>query len=402
MRGNPLLDVGQEQGKLAGAVTLTAIVISFGLLTFLWAEVSSVPSQTWTGIAVVFMLASAILTKAHLSDDRRLSMLLGLYLLLYAAGTTIGYFFVTEFHSDRTDLLLQNYVALALCFVYYAFGAVSQDKRYWPGFAAALVIIAIYTLQSKSDFSAEELARRYQFDAVIVGYQQLGDSLVMATLVLIAMFRKRAVVYALSAGVVILLFIIPSRSALVFGTLALLSACLLISTPKARVALITFALIAAVTMRVWVLSNLSESLDGSRHEGLLTQKEDESNLLRAEQLSVGADAIMSNPIFGQFGFELDMFRQRGFYMHNIFDCWVQAGLLPFLALLTLFVLVGRQWFLQWKFDRARAYQTLPFLLFAGLSYVFARNPTYVNLYFCIGYFSATLMQRSAPAPALGR
>jgi O-antigen ligase len=369
-----------------------ATIVSLGLLTFLWAEVRDVPSIFWTSLAAVLMVGAVIANRGDQRDDRRVTKAFLLYFALYSVGMIFSYLFVSPFHVDRLPVLGDRFSAILLALIFYSFGVISSSPKAWPGFAIATVATAIFVIQSRGDFGIQELYRRYAEDEVNIGYQQLGDSLAICSLVLIAYFRRRAFVYCISAVTIVLLFIVPSRSAAVFGSLAVVLACLLVSTTKVRVALIALTLVAAVSARVWIVYNVSESLEGTRHETLLTKEEDSSNQERMEILEDGFRSIAANPIFGYFGFELDQTRERGRYIHNFLDVWAQAGVLPWLALLLFWALIGRQWYFMYRDDRERAYRTLPFLLFALFSWLFSRSMTYPVLYFCVGYFSSVLAE----------
>jgi O-antigen ligase len=370
----------------------SATIVSLGLLTFLWAEVRDVSSIIWTSLAAALMIAAVIANRGDQMDDRRVTKAFLLYFALYSAGMIFSYLFVSPFHVDRLPVLGDRFSAILLALIFYAFGVISSSPKSWPGFAIALAATTLYIVQSRGDFAVQELYRRYEEDEVNIGYQQLGDSLAICSLVLIGYFRQRSFVYCISALTIVLLFIVPSRSAAVFGSLALLLACLLVSTPKVRIALIALTLVAAVSARVWIVYNVTETLEGTRHETLLTKEEDSSNQERMEILEDGFKSIAANPIFGYFGFELDQTRERGRYIHNFLDVWAQAGILPWLALLLFWALIGRQWYFMYRDDRARAYRSLPFLMFALFSWLFSRSMTYPVLYFCVGYFSSVLAE----------
>lgn len=387
----PSLEPGIDVfGRVASASLWMAAILAFGLMPFLWAEVRSVPSQTWTGLGILLMAIAAVTNRADKLDDRRITTVFVIFMCLYGAGMLFNYLFLAPAHEDRFAVLTYNLTMLVLASVFYAFGVVATSPRAWPGFAIALAIVSVYVMQHRAEFALDELYRRFEADQVNIGYQQIGDTLLMGSLVLIARFRRLQVVYPLSVFVVVLLFIIPSRSAAVFGAISLLVAAMLVSTLRVRIVIGSLALLSAIGARVWIAYQLEAQFQGTRHETLLTVQEDSSNQARMDMLDKGIDSILQNPIFGRVGYELDSFNERGSYIHNLLDVWGQAGLLPFLALLVLLVLIGRQWGFMFKFDREAAYRCLPFLVFGLLSWVIARSMHYPQTFFVLGFFSATL------------
>lgn len=385
-------------GKLATGSLFASIVFSMGLLTFLWAEVRVVPSQAWTALAIVIIVIAIASNRADRMDDRRVTIAVGIYFALYGFFMMFSFLFFAEPHEEKLELLILNETQMVMGFVFYGFGVLCTSQRATPGFVAAFALLTIYILQHKAAFSIAELQRRFDEDQVNIGYQQLGDSLAICAMVLIARFKRIPVAFPLALLSIILLFIIPSRSAAVFGSIGLLVACMLLSSFRLKLALLGLAIIAAVAARVWISYSLTESFEGTRHETLFTEQEDSSNRERMEILEQGIKVIADNPIFGNFGFELDVFNERGRYIHNFLDVWAQAGLIPFLTLIALVVLIARQWFFMFLSDRDSAYRCLPLLVFGLLSWILSRAMVYPYLYFVFGFFSATLATslRSTP------
>ncbi len=371
--------------RLIGLVVNAAALIALGLLPFLWAEVTAVPSPVWTGAALALMLLAAVVTKARHVADQRIALFMAIVLLLYAAGTCFNYAFVTAYHPRRLDLLIQNTSILILAFAFFAFGITSGNRETLLGFVLAYLAVATYTLTSSENFTTAELYKRYETMGIIVAYQQLGDSLVICTLMIMARFRHPVAVYVLAALTIPILFVIPSRSAAVIGSFSLIVACLMVSNLRARMYIVAIALIFAVTARVAIMTNISETLEGTRHSTLLTPDEDHSNEERKKIIGAGLNSIRENPVFGYFGFELDAFQGTGFYIHNVLDIWAQAGFLAFLMFLMYWTFVFRQWFLVSKINRSVSAATFPLLVFAALSWLVSRQPAFAPLYFCLGY-----------------
>lgn len=368
-----------------------AALLSFGLLTYLWAEVRSVPSIFWTASSAILMLFAAILGKAHLATERRAALFAAAFLAAYFLGSGLSYVFVSTPHNALTDLFIQNTILLLYASVYFMFGAVAGRKQLFVGFLLSYLFLAAYAIASREGFAAEELAKELEADRVAINYQQMGDSLVICALMIIALLRQKVAVFGVAILTIALLVIIPSRSALVFGATTLVLCMLLVASPRARILIIIVGLITVITTRYLILSNLSETFEGTRHSQLLTLQEDQSNAERIKILDKGWHQLAEHPFFGNFGFQLEAFNDSGMYIHNALDIWVQADLLPFLLFIALWVFLFRQWYLTTAGNRELRNQTLPMLVFPALSWLFSRHVAYVPLYFCVGYFSACLL-----------
>lgn len=378
--------------RLKGILVTLAIFLTFGLLPFLWAEVHSVPSIVWTATSTALMSGAVLACRVHEKAEPRTLALAAIFFGLYFLGSLFSFLFVTQEHSERADTFLAHCVLMILGAIYFGFGVATGSRPSTLGFILAYLGIAGYAILASESFSVHELAERYNADQLAIGYQQMGDALTISSLIIMSQIRRVSFVYVVALATIVLLFVVPSRSSAVFGSVAVLAYCMLISTPRVRVLIVVVSVLAAVSWRAVIVQGVSQKLEGSRHETLLTPEEDTSYTERMAVLDGGLDSIWEHPIAGYFGFQLDRFGNAGLYLHNFLDIWAQGGLLPFLAFVGLWVFIIRQWYLLYRHDREAALRTTALLFFAALSWGFARSPGSAMLFFCLGYFAAVLLR----------
>ena len=294
-------------------------------------------------------------------------------------------------------MLMANTIVLVFGGLYYLFGIQIGSDRKWGatiGVAIGCAGIMLHAIFRRDILMDSQKIYELATDGVIFGYQQLGDSLVICTLVLMGAIRRRGGVnhvfalVALAVISIIILFVIPSRSAALFGTVAILVGLVMMVPPRGRLIMLLLVVGVGVLVSQMSLLNLAR---GTRYISLVDDdRQDESHAKRNEILSEGVAAIREHPVLGHWAFQLERMGMPGQYVHNALDVWVQAGLLPFLLFIAIWGRAVWIWWLRMRSedDRGRAIEGLPLLVFALLSWIVARNAAYVLLLFCLGYAAA--------------
>ncbi len=314
------------------------------------------------------------------------------FLLTYAGCAWLSMLFHGAQTPLRDDLLQTRWMELALGALFFHFGAAVAASDDWRGTAVAWLGAAAYAFWARELFSVAEIYNRLYEGGLITDYQHLGDGFAMLTLMLATRIRQPLHVVAFVAVSLVVMFTIPSRSAAIIGTLGLITVLFAASNPPARVGIVAVVVLALVGRAVLPLESL---FAGTRFESLFVGTEDTSWTLREELLRQGLDVIANRPLLGWFGFEAEIYGEAGLYVHNALDVWAQAGIVPFGVFLAMWGVVLYRWWLLWGFDRGSALRALPLLLFALLSWAYARHVGYVMPFFCIGY--CAFMTRRLPA-----
>ena len=366
-------------------------VFTLSLMPILWNELSKEYSFYVTLSAAILMLASVAIARGYELVDPRTALLTGIYLLLFGVCATISYTLVADAAPGRGDHLTYYWGILVFGALYFAFGGVIAATPPRAGIVSAFLILACYTVIQRESFQISGLQARGFTEGIDTPYQQLGDSFAICSIAVLAFVRRSWLAAIIAMVSIALLFVLPSRSAAVFGSIALLATIALYATLRMRVFLTVVIAIAVIVLQGPIIREVNVAFEGSRHQAIIiSPSEDESNLERATILSVGMRVIRDNPIFGYFGFEYAKFGEGGYYIHNVLDIWAQAGVFPFAAFALLWFYLCRQVWLLYARDKTLAIPAIGLLMFVALSWIFARHAANAHLYLCLGYMAGVM------------
>lgn len=369
------------------AIALAAIV-AFAVMPIAWNESSGRPSIFWTGLGTASMAFAALVGGFHRYAERRLAVLVTLYLLLYLVGSQLSVWLVPGDEVARQRLLLDARLALVLTAVYFGFGVVVGGRQAVAGFVVVFAALLAYAAMHADQFTLEGIAARTE-QGLTTQYQQLGDGFAICALMLMACTRSARASIVLAAIAIPVLFFIPSRSAAFLGAGCLLFAVFSRCGRRGQIGLAIAVIVGLVVFHEAIY--VQAPLEGTRHETIAKGDVDESVVGREEILERGLEVIAEHPFLGEFGFQLREFNAAGYYIHNALDAWAQAGLAAFVAFVFLWFFVAAQWLGQLSRDRQAAVNVAPMLIFGLLSWVFARNASYAILMFTVGYFTGQLL-----------
>ena len=366
---------------------VVAIVLEFGLLSMLWNELPDIPAIVWTGSATVLMAVYVARHHGSLADQGPLAAPAFIFLLTYPLLCALSHALYPQVQTGAADLLYKNALQMLLGAVLFLFGGAVRRQRLDEGFVLAFIATVAYTLMNSGRFTTQSIYERFQDIGAGTDYQHLGDSFVISTLILSTRLLGVGRFASFAALSLVVMFMIPSRSAAVLGLLCLPVYVLLSAPPRLRGQIIVALLVGAVLILSLPLRDLFE---GTRFESFFLSAPDSSLSLREEIMDRGLAVIMERPLTGAWAFQLDAFASSGLYVHNALDVWVQAGLIAFLMFVYLWWRALSAWRDAWRMTPASAIEVLPLLLFALLSWVTSRNVGYVLPFFCLGYASAGL------------
>ena len=105
-------------------------------------------------------------------------------------------------------------------------------------------------------------------------------------------------------------------------------------------------------------------------------------------MNQGLELLSSKPFTGEWAFQLGESGDSGLYMHNALDVWAQAGIVPFLMFVSIWLFTLAGLYVAFKRAPRIARETVPVLMFAALSWALSRNIGFVVLFFCLGYSAA--------------
>lgn len=389
------LTIQQRPFGIKDVLIIVAAVFTFAAMPMLWNELPREMSFYITASAAALMLAAVLVLNAYDLLERRAFVLTATFLVLFALAASLSYLINERISTAQSEQLRYYWTLLVFCFIYFAFGGVVSARKSTFGIALAAIVLLVYVVLRRDSFSVEAIDERLQ-QAQNVDYQQLGDSIAICVLILIPMVKQRWLALALCVPAIGILFLIPSRSAALFGSISLLLTTILRFPFRIRMALLTIVAVGSLLLMDSLFAEFGVLVQGSRHESILTPGEDQSNRERTQIFNEGMKVIKQRPLIGQFGFEYAVFGEGGRYMHNALDIWAQAGALPFIAFLVLWAFFCRQaWFLYQR-DTAAAMPAIGLLLFAALSWIFARQAASTIQYFCLGYVAGALRTAFLP------
>ena len=381
---------------------VVAIVLEFGLLSMLWNELPGVPAIVWTGSATVLMAAFVARNPTRFEDLGPLAAPTLIFLALYPLLCVLSHALQPQVQQGAVELLYRNALQMFLGAVLFVFGVAVRRQRLDEGFLLAFLATTVYALLNSERFTTQSIYERLQDLGAGTDYQHLGDTFVISTLILSTRLLGLGRFALFAALALVVMFLIPSRSAAVLGAICL-PVYVLLSAPSRLRAQILLALTAGMVL---ILSlPLQDLFEGTRFESFFVSTPDSSLSMREEIFSRGLDVIALRPLTGAWAFQLDAFASSGLYVHNALDVWVQAGLIAFLLFLYPWWRAAVVRVQAWGSTRTEAVEVLPILLFAALSWITSRNVGYVLPFFCLGYASAGLaaawrLRRGvAPVPA---
>ena len=279
---------------------------------------------------------------------------------------------------------------MVLALVLYLMGAAIRSHRSYPALWAAWGVTMLYVMLNARRLDLQSLYQAAQETGIILNYQLMGDAFAICSVILITRIRRPMLQWAFAAVCIVIMFMIPSRSAAFFGVCSLLLALMLFGSPLARLTLAGIVTIGVLGQQTGAFAEL---FAGTRFESAFTpDSADNSWDSRQEVMNFGISTLKDNPFFGEWAFQLTDLKFSGHYIHNALDIWAQAGIMPFLIFLGIWGTLLMSFLRVWPAFPALARTAAPVLAFSALSWILSRNVTNVALFFCLGYASATLAQ----------
>ena len=295
--------------------------------------------------------------------------------------------------KDEQDLLIQllRFASTATGWIVigYLFQSnLREDSANFPGWIPLLVFFSV-AIHLEDDMMS---LSRSAFGAGILSYQLWGDLTAMLGILYISRSAGKRLFYT-AAIFSITLFWIPSRASFI-GFLIVLS--LTISariysrnrTPSAVKAIVSGAFIVSLGAAFLYASSLLAG-SSSRLSTLSGIVESKGDAIRGAVLDAGLEALIEHPIFGAYGFQVFIFGEPGYYVHNILDVPVQYGVMGFILFIALILVCLKPI----RFSIILSHSSslhMPALmaLFSVILFVGARNYQYGHLYLAFGMLSA--------------
>jgi O-antigen ligase len=246
---------------------------------------------------------------------------------------------------------------------------------------APIVVLFAYVVFGGGSPTMDEIYENSQagkgFD-----YQYLGDAAAVAFLVLLTRIRSLPAVITIACVGAVTLLLIPSRSSAVFGTVAIFCGLLLRLPPNLAILAGSVGLAGGGLVQLSAVQNL---FVGTRMESIVFREFDSSHQARQDILYEGLDQILMNPLMGTYLFQVRWWGDKGMYVHNILDVWVQAGLVPFAMFCLALMFLVRHIVILHSHSPSQAQTLLPLLLFICLSWTFSRNLFNIPNFFVFGF-----------------
>ena len=376
---------------IAGGLLALAIVYQFTLMPILWNESGSIPPIVWTSLSLALMISAVVLNDVHRLPWTGITPWVAAFLVGYPAACTLSFLLDEGGDPARFPMLWQNVVLMGLAGVFYAFGMAVARRASTGAIALAVAATAAYVFVARDSLTLDELYVRYEEEGRSFPYQYIGDAFAVSAMLLAPRLRFGPRTVALCVAAIAVMFMIPSRSSALFGATALLLWLFAAAPASWKAGLAGLAFLATLAVHGAALESI---FTGTRFESIFTGSDDTSAAARREFMQHGLKTIARYPFTGRWASEIDAFGYSGTYIHNALDVWAQGGVLPMLLLLALWLRTLACWLALRRRDPDAALRTLPLLLFALLSWLFARNVGNAILFLGFGYFEAT---RSAAA-----
>ncbi len=376
-----------------------AFIFQFSLLTIAWDNTVG-STVIYTALSGGLMAASCILCRIDRRHSRTLTLQLTVFMILYALFAVISFYLVGRQSQERWDIFASAVPLLILALIYYGFGvAVGSRVPPWA-LLITLVITAVYTITTRESLTEHQIYLRGKA-GLHTTYQYSGDAFAIVSLLLLGVTRSAALRVVLVFTAVAVLFIIPSRSSALIGTVAIL----VLVDPLCR----QTDLGAAAGQRPDSGLVLRSLLCGCPAGDVLRHAVRERLHRRRGQFQgereaiavTGWEMIREYFFFGNWAFQLQRFGDAGLYIHNVLDIWAQTGIVPFAAFVIMWISIG--WRIALPSNPAmRRDQIIGIALFALLSWMFSRHTHVGLMYFCLGIISAhlgpSLRRRSRAQP----
>lgn len=378
-----------SSGRLTKLLVSAAVVFHFGLLVILWQEAKFVPSIAWTGTSACLMGMAAFAARHGSLAVRNATVVTMFFFVAYPVFGWLSYKVWGHYSSEREALLTQVIPIMLLGFSLYLVGAAARSHRAFPALWVAWAIITAYVLINAKKFNPQAMYEQQQADGGSgFNYQQMGDAFAICSAILAPRIRKvlhQWIFVLISVGV---MFIIPSRSAALFGVAALGLTFILFGNRLTRVSLLTLIGLAGLGYLTGAFVPLFE---GTRFESVFSPDASDSSWgSRQEIMDYGTALLISKPFTGEWAFQLTDLKFSGYYIHNALDIWAQTGLVPFLLFLAIWVFLFDAMItglVRWP---RVTKEVMPVLAFVAMSWMLARNVTFVALFFGVGFASASL------------
>lgn len=392
-------------GRVAAAATRRPASLSFwvGLTVFfhfaalplLWRETPAIPSMLWTGLSTSLLTLSAWMMRNDLVADRSMTGSTVVFLIAYPILCVVSYLIQDQVSAVRAGLLFRNAQIMYLGLLLYLLGAAVRTCRTYRAVATAALLLAGYTLFEQNTFNMNAIYERSINEHVRPEYQAMGDAFAICVLLLLPRLKGTLVTIAAAALAVVVMFIIPSRSAAMFGTVGVAVSLILTGSKTTRVALIVAIVAGGIAYNTGILE---ESFKGTRFETVFSTERDTSWEVRQEIMEQGLKIIAAKPFTGEWAFQVGELKDAGLYVHNALNTWAQAGIIAFLLFILVWIFALRGLYRSWILLPRIAVEATPVLLFAALSWALARNSGNVVLFFCVGYAAAAFGRAAGIKP----
>lgn len=388
-------------GAFATLMVSLAVVFHFGLLVILWQEARGVPTIVWTATSLCLLSLAAIAARNSSISLPNVTSFTIFFCVAYPIFGWLSYAYWGKYSSEREALLLQTVPIIGLGLALYFVGCAARSHRTYTAIGAAWCIIALYSLLNYNKFDPQSMYQDSLANAGLsLNYQQLGDAFAITSVILAPRIKNTFLQWAFIAVAIVIMFIIPSRSAAFFGTFSLVLTVFLFGSRFTQILIVVAGIVAALG---YSSGMLAEMFEGTRFESVFTpDTEDGSWSARQEIMDYGMAILTSKPFTGEWAFQLSELKFSGYYIHNALDVWAQTGLIPFLIFMGIWAYLLIALINGLSLWPRIAKECLPVLTYAALSWTLARNIGFVALFFCVGFASASLAQARYGDPARRR
>lgn len=345
-------------------------------------------------IAITFALPSLILSCGNFGR-----LLILLWTLLIAMPVLAG----LVFRPDHSSLMSYYLQAAFGSIAFTSFGLLfAKNGMRWPLAFSVWLLMLIFTIPAINEMLASSFGA-----ATSIAQQALhitaGDHFLMATLLLIAVsatIQSRLIIYVVGF---IALAAIGSRTSLYAYVVALPIILVMTSEAGSPISFKALAAIGLIVLTPIMVSFVLVELANTRMFAFFSDiGADTSVRERLQTLYGGWDDIMSSPVAGAFGSDIDRYGRGGYYIHNYLELWRQLGAFPFFLFIGLLIATIHLSTRRSAILHPNASFTLMLFLGPLLTQIaFSRAYGYPQIFFVLGMAAALMAARLRSAVADG-
>lgn len=233
---------------------------------------------------------------------------------------------------------IQMLIIIALLFMLYAvtfYNNFLKSKKYLIYFCVSVFLYFLYFSVSQKTFTFSLKTLSLSDSDDFATYQGLARSVSLASAFVLPFIKRRLFFWIFSCTSLFSVFMLGSRSELIFLLVFILSIILINLTRggmKDRIGMFFLCTISIVSI---VLFSPNIDSTDNRNLQLVDIKDSTSYQGRSNFREIALKQIYESPILGDFGGHVYATGSEGGYSHDIFSSWVNLGLVGFVFYLLL-------------------------------------------------------------------